>query len=85
MKQRPNARIMHTRITPDIRVSTAGIYRAEWHGSYYIVETWIFSDDPRQVNTQVIHGTPHRLDFYTLREAVKVHRYIADNLKERYN
>jgi len=53
------------------------------------VETWIFSDDPRQRNVQVIHGTPSEVgcgqpDYRSVTKAKIVHAHIAKNLFEKY-
>ena len=88
-KKRPNARIIHTQITPDIRVSTAAIYYP--YGSimlnpspYYQYETWCFSDDNRQRSFQVIHGCWYKVDYLWLVNTIKIHMHIVKNLKARY-
>lgn len=86
MHKRPaNIRIMQTRITPTIRVSTAGIFYDEWFGSRFQYETWCFSDDPSQRSFQVIHGSFPRIDRRYLEKSIKVHRYISSNLLNRHN
>ena len=79
-------------ITGKIRVSTAAIYREGMIGPYWLVETWIFSDDPyRQLSSQIIHGTPSALDgpeeMLTSRlagKARRIHGHIASNLRHRF-
>lgn len=83
--RKPNIRIMHTQITPDIRVSTAGIYYNEWFGERFQYETWCFSKDPKQKSFQVIHGSCSRVDNFYLKKSIKIHRYIAKNLFTRHN
>lgn len=76
-------------ITPLIRVSSAALYREDWWGRWWLVETWIFSDDQRQRNRQIIHGDcfavgggpPHERICATAR---KVHGQIAENLRRRF-
>lgn len=89
-----NIDLAKTQITASIRVSTAAIWREEHFGKYFIVETWIFSDDPRQKSRQIIHGTPSEFSVSQalqaaqeppeFRTAQKVHRQIANNLKAIY-
>jgi hypothetical protein len=71
------------RITDKVRVSSAAIYSSAYFGDYRQVETWIFSDDPRQKSHQIIHGTcsvqgdiPPAL----LEKCRHVHRRIVGNL-----
>jgi hypothetical protein len=78
-----------TRITDKIRVSSSAIYRKEYFGDYWLVETWIFSDDPSQRSTQVIHGTPSEVgcgwpDYRSVTKARIVHAHIVRNLIEKY-
>ena len=78
-----------TKITDKIRVSSAAIARRESFGNYYLIETWCFSDDPRQKSFQVVHGSKSSLDFNDLEpedclEAKKIHRYISDNLIKKF-
>jgi hypothetical protein len=78
-----------SQITPIIRVSSAALMRDDWWGSWWLVETWIFSDDPRQKSRQIIHGDsgagggrpPHERICATAR---KVHGQIAENLRRRF-
>ena len=77
-----------TQITGKIRVSSAARPRANF-GGWWLVETWIFSDDPRQRNRQVVHGEcflhhdcPPNRDLCG--KARKVHDYIAANLKAKF-
>jgi len=81
-----NCRILHTQITPNIRVSSAAI----WYGpSYYSIkgrfqyETFCFSDDPKQKTFQVIHGSWGDIDWRHLRDVIKIHRFIVFNLVKR--
>jgi hypothetical protein len=78
-----------TQITDKIRVSSAALYRKEYFGSYWLVETWIFSDDPHQQNDQIIHGTCADYGSKHLRESLcsearKIHGYIAGNLLRKF-
>ena len=81
-----NQDLGHTKITDKIRVSSAGIFREDgiW-GKHFIVETWCFSDDPRQNSFQVIHGTPSRITDFYKKKITKIHNYIANNLKNKYS
>lgn len=83
--RKPNIKIMQTQITPEIRVSTAGIFYNEQWGERFQYETWCFSDNPKQKSFQVIHGSSGWVNFHYLTESIKVHRYIADNLTKRHN
>ena len=89
MKRRKNIYIMHTKITPDIRVSTAGIwYYPEGNWSPYgrfQYETWCFSNNSKQKSFQVIHGSSEEISKYLLMKAIKIHRHIVNNLKRKYN
>jgi len=82
-----NVRIKHDFITNKIRVSTAAIWREQiFYDSlhkYWLIETWCFSDDPKQKSFQVIHGTPGYLYDWVRWEARKVHGYIVENLKKK--
>lgn len=86
----PNIDLGKTRITDRIRVSSAALHRTEWHGSYWLIETWIFSDDPAQKCHQVIHGTPTSFqgerppDERVVAEARKVHGYMVDGLRKKF-
>jgi len=87
--ERPaNIDLAKTQITQDIRVSSAALYREEYFGSYWMVETWIFSDDPRQQSHQIIHGDPSVWSSLGLENtcaiARKVHAYVAANLMAKY-
>lgn len=90
MTGRPaNIDLGKTQITPDIRVSSAALYRADLPGPYWLVETWVFSNDTAQRNVQVIHGTCSALDGkpprrYLCDEARRVHGHISDNLLKRF-
>lgn len=87
-KRKSNMRIIQTKITDKIRVSTAGIYYENdppGFGERYQFETWCFSDDDRQRSFQVIHGSWYRADRFLLTKAIKIHRQISKNLKERFN
>jgi len=80
-----NIRIIQTTITPDIYVSTAGIWYDPSYFSpngHFQYETWIFSKNNKQKNVQVIHGSCAWVDFYYLKKSIKIHRYISRNLKE---
>ena len=80
-------RIIHTQITPNIRVSTAAIYYEQTYyvRPYWRFETWCFSKDDRQRSFQVIHGTDsNKFSWYDLRTSIKVHQYIAKNLKKKF-
>lgn len=82
-----------TQITPLIRVSSAAIYRHDRCGERWLVETWAFSDDPRQGSFQVVHGSTCAAKIGDERQpptgpvvekAQKIHRYIADGLKAKW-
>jgi len=75
-----------TQITDKIRVSTAAIFREEYFGKYWLIETWIFSDDLRQRSRQIIHGSssgdtpsPRLCD-----KAKEVHQHISYNLHQKF-
>lgn len=70
--------LKHTIISmsPLVRVSTAKLARQDIYGNWWLIETWIFSDDPEQFNRQIIHKTD--------REALKVHDLIVHGLRFKY-
>ena len=82
-----NFRIMHTQITPEIRVSTAAI-RYEIYNSYglrpyFQYETFIFhEDDSRTI--QRIHGTSSDVSHELILKSIKAHKHISNNLKNIY-
>jgi len=82
-------RIKQDTITDEIRVSTAAIYREEifYDGlhKYWLIETWCFSNDPKQKSFQVIHGTPGFLYDQIRWKARKVHGYIVENLRKNHD
>jgi hypothetical protein len=83
-----NVRIIQTRISPTIFLSTAAIYYDIYNQygltPYYQYETFCFADeDPKQHTFQVIHGTSSTLLHSYLVKSIKVHRHISKNLKER--
>ena len=84
-----NCRIIQTIISPKIYVSTAAIWY-DWGiggygpSKYFQYETWCFSDDINQRSFQIIHGCCGWIDFYLLKSSIKIHRYISNNLKEKY-
>lgn len=84
-----NINLGKTQITPLIRVSSAAIYYEDWPADYWLVETWIFSDDPQQESHQIIHGTTSPSCSQRLAElsdkARNVHAQIASNLMQKYN
>ncbi len=84
-ERKSNIRIMQTQITPQIRISTAGIFCHEGWGKWFQYETWCFSDDSKQKTFQVIHGTASSINQYYLKKAIKIHRYISNNLQIKYN
>lgn len=69
--------LARTQVTPLIRVSTAAIDYEEPFPREQL-ETWIFSDDPRQRSRQIIHRRGRA-------DAVRVHRHIASNLLARFS
>lgn len=74
-------------ITEKIRVSTAALYRDDLPHPYWLIETWIFSDDPRQKSHQVVHGTPSAMgavNYYDVMYARKIHKIITNNLRNRH-
>jgi len=93
METRKSLCLSHDNITPSIRVSTAAVPSSHYHGHYWQIETWIFSDDSRQKNVQRIHGTTYsngrdEFDYnYNLKlccRAERAHEYIVENLKSLY-
>lgn len=62
--------------TPWVWVSTAKLARHDCSGRWWLIETWIFSDDYEQFNRQIIHKTD--------KEALKIHDYIVANLRFKY-
>ena len=88
-RMRRNIRIIHTQITPKIRVSTMGRWKDPdwewgWPNGHYIYETRCFSDDPRQKSLRVLHGERENVCFYCIKKAINIHRHISNNLKKRY-
>lgn len=93
MREMQSVNLARTQITPLIRVSTAAVaYPHErWGGSRYQVETFIFSDDPRQRVHQIIHGSqscgesePFLEECRLVEEARHVHARIAANLLAKF-
>jgi hypothetical protein len=88
MKRPQNIDLGKASITDQVRVSSAAIYSEAHFGNYWQVETWIFSNDPRQRSTQVIHGTCHYCasvngglpSRHLCDQARKVHGYITANM-----
>jgi hypothetical protein len=85
-----NQQLASTLVTPHICVSSAAIRRDDWWGKWWLVETWIFSDDPRQRDRQIIHNKgmsgggdapPERL----CDTARKVHEYVVDGLRRKFD
>ena len=80
-----------TQITDNVRVSSAALHRVEWQGSWWLVETWIFSDDPRQRNVQVVHGEcssmngerPPREELCAT--ARRIHAQMVDGLRRKFS
>lgn len=85
-----NINLGKTQITDKIRVSTAALHREEYFGSYWLIETWIFSDDPKQKNTQIIHGSPSSMNGEKppcekiCEKARRIHAQISDSLRKKY-
>ncbi len=82
--------LAHDQITPLVRVSTGAVhYDGEYFSERWQIETWIFSDDPRQANRQVIHGDAwSKEDASAGRIADKarhVHARIADNMRRKFS
>ena len=79
-----NVSIKQDQITDKVRVSTAAIwyniYNEYGLTPYYQYETWCLSNDPQQRSFQVIHGTSSSQNAYYHNEAIKVHKYIVNNL-----
>jgi hypothetical protein len=75
-------------ITNRVRVSTAALLRIDPHvGDYWLVETWIFSGDPRQLSRQIIHGTCNSCSEPSdrlIERAMRVHEHIVRNLRGRF-
>ncbi len=87
MIRRSNCRILHSQITPLIRVSSAAIWYGPTYFSsngYYQFETWCFSEDKRQRSFQIIHGTHYRIDAAWIIDAVKIHQHIKRNLTDKF-
>ena len=78
--------IASTVINDFVRVSSAGIVYEESFGGYVQYETWIFSEDKQmQSDRQVIHGTPSEpMECYE-ELAKKVHGYVVEGLKKKFN
>lgn len=76
-----------TKITDDIRVSSAAIFMSAHFGEYTQYETWVFSDDENQKTHQIIHGTNfgHTISGARKAETIKVHYYISQNLLKKFN
>jgi hypothetical protein len=77
-----------TQITDKIHISSAALPRSDF-GGWWLIETWIFSDDPRQRNVQVVHGEcflhvgcPPNQDICN--KARKAHGHIAANLRAKF-
>ena len=68
--------LAHTRITPKIRVSTAALPREDYWGNWMLIETWIFSDDPRQRSTQIIHKSEP--------QALRAHAVVVRGLRNKF-
>lgn len=85
VEQNKNFNIASTIITDKIRVSSAAIFYEEFFGNYYLLETWIFSDDPTIKSRQIIHGTTGIFPVSQKEKdnVVKVHNYVAGNLKKK--
>lgn len=82
---RENKDLGKTRITDTIRVSSAAIQCSSHFGTYWQYETWIFSDDPRQRNRQVVHGTSSVPGEYGWEMKTKIiHQHITNNLMRKY-
>lgn len=83
-----NIDLGHSAITPAIWVSSAALCRDDWFGKWWLIETWIFSDDPRQKNRQIIHGdapfASGKPDERICDKARKVHAHIADSLRKKF-
>ena len=77
-----------TQITDLIRVSSAAIYYEEMFGSFYQIETWIFSDDERVKSRMFIHCTPPpRLEYVESKRWLvnNFHRRVANLLRKELN
>jgi len=74
-----------TQITDNVRVSSAALWREEF-GGYFLVETWCFSEDPRQRSFQIIHGTPAgsiSANSCEVEDAWKIHQYVVAGLRRK--
>lgn len=91
-----NVTLSQDSITPKVWVSTAAICLGAHFGLYWQVETWIFSEDPRQRTRQVIHGTRSVQRFewewkdlfaheYLEEIALRAHGHIVNNLRKRFS
>ena len=88
MKTYKNRDLGKSQITEKIRVSTAAIFRDDLPCPYWLVETWIFSDDKRQRSHQIVHGTPSAFNDFIpgsiINKAKIVHRTITNNLRVKH-
>ena len=88
-KRPPNIDLGKTQITDKIRVSSAAIFRNVHFGDYWLIETWVFSADPRQRNRQIIHGSAGTSEGRPptkghCEKAKKVHGHISANLLKKF-
>jgi len=75
----------HTQVTEAIRVSSAALER-EYPGHHWLVETWCFSDDPRQRSFQIIHGTTGSIeeDHPVVKICHRIHHYVVEGLRKKH-
>lgn len=86
-KKLPNIDLGKTQITDKIRVSSAAIFYEEIFGSYYQLETFIFSDDKeRQPTKMQIHCTTGVEIPQSKIDWVKTfHRRVSKMLLKKFN
>lgn len=85
--QEVNFNIASDVINEIVRVSTAGIWSSSMLGGKYLqYESWIFSNDKAvQKSVMVIHGTSHDGCENLKNKALKVHGYLVNNMKKKFN
>lgn len=80
-----NVDLGKTRITDKIRVSSAAIYYGNaFFGSYYQLETFIFSDDERQKSRQIIHYTTSSVTENDKERIAIIHTRISNGLLAKF-
>jgi hypothetical protein len=68
-----------TRINDDVRVSSAAIFYNEMFGSFYQLETWVFSENKQVIKSRMfIHET---VSPYL--DTVESRKWLVDNFHRR--